>query len=125
MELENSTDGGVKRGTSRYGTNLENESKKCPDCGGALKSVGAGGFDCEKCGNNYGAEKWSAKNASDSELARMWDNLTSDEICELVPALSDKAACQLPPSEKMYPWAQQTSEVKRLWKEAYEDAHGA
>lgn len=84
MSLENSIDDGMARGKDRYGSR-ENEAKKCPECGGALKSVGAGGYDCEKCGNNFGAEKW---NGAPEDYKRKFDECI-DLLAKIKYGLTD------------------------------------
>lgn len=73
--------------------------------------------------------KNSIVNASDSELARMWDaafvgpNCDDDFLRDL--GLSDKATAPVSSNEHgCHPWAQQPADVKRIFKEEYEDLHG-
>jgi len=69
----------------------------------------------------------AAKNASESEIAAMWDSTfvgsgCDDDFLESL-GLSDKAIADVS-KDGCKPYASQPAEVKRIWKAAYEDAHG-
>jgi len=68
--------------------------------------------------------EFARDNASESELARAWELHGKDMLGFL--GLGDKAVVDVSGARygKLKPYSEQPSEVKRIWKTSYEDAHG-
>lgn len=124
----------------KNGDDMENASFNvhCPKCDALTKHTGdekAGNRRCTECGTDFtfkdggwkaknGGDYWNDRprrdNASESDLARAWELFAEDMLDTM--GLGDRATIDVA-SGKLHPYGRQPSDVRRTFKESYEDTH--